>query len=315
MKKRFVGSLEAGEKVDDIFVLSEKSLSQKKDGNIFLNAVLTDKSGSLKGVMWDGVADIAGNLSPGDFVHVQATVSEYRGSLQMVIKHLAPWPADGLTPEDFLPATGRDIENMFHRILLLTGTIENGFLKRLMEAFWHDEEIVRGFKSAPAAKKMHHAYIGGLLEHTLSMALLADRIVGHYKGIDRDLVLAGAMVHDIGKIKEFEYQTKIDYSDAGRLLSHISIGLQMVDEKINEISGFPEKLALLLKHMIVSHHGSREFGSPEPPKTLEAVLLNYIDEIDAKINAIRDFMASEDPNASWTSYHRVLERFFYKGKT
>jgi len=162
---------------------------------------------------------------------------------------------------------------------------------------------------------MHHAYIGGLLEHTLSMALLVDRIAGHYSGIDRDLLLAGTMLHDIGKIKEFEYQTKIDYSDEGRLLNHIVIGLQMIDERLREIKDFPEEQVFMLKHLIVSHHGSREFGSPEPPKTIEAVLLYYIDEIDAKVNGIRDFISSEDPDSVWTSFHKVFDRYFYIGKS
>jgi 3'-5' exoribonuclease len=146
------------------------------------------------------------------------------------------------------------------------------------------------------------------------MALLVDRIAEHYSGIDRDLLLAGAILHDIGKITEFEYHSKIDYTDQGRLISHLVIGIQILDQKISKVKDFPEEKAILLKHLIVSHHGSREFGSPEPPKTIEAVLLNYIDEIDSKVNAIRDFMASDDSNETWTSYHRLLERHFYKGK-
>jgi 3'-5' exoribonuclease len=160
---------------------------------------------------------------------------------------------------------------------------------------------------------MHHAYIGGLLEHTLSMALLCERIGGHYAGIDMDLLLCGAILHDIGKTRELSYRLSFDYSDEGRLLSHIVIGLEMVDAKIRQIDGFPKPLADLLKHLIVSHHGSRELGSPEPPKTIEALLLNHIDEIDSKVNAIRDFMQREDGSANWTPYHRLLERHFYKG--
>ncbi len=146
------------------------------------------------------------------------------------------------------------------------------------------------------------------------MALLADRIAGHYSGVDRDLLLAGTILHDIGKIREFNYKYSIDYSDEGRLLSHIVIGIMMLDEKLEEVEDFPQDQAVLLRHMIVSHHGTREFGSPEPPKTIEAVLLNYIDEIDAKVKGIRDFMATEDPNESWTSYHRLLGRHFFRGK-
>jgi len=314
MKKRYIADIRAGDVVDDVFVLSEKILSQKRDGNNFLTITLSDKTGTIKGVVWDDVDRITAGTTSGDFVHVNGNVGEYRGALQVVIKKMDAIPADSVDSADFLPQTLRDIEGMFDRLIRITESIKNDYLKRLVDAFWKDKEFVRKFKAAPAAKKMHHAYIGGLLEHTLSMVSLADKIAGHYSGVDRDLLLAGAIFHDIGKIDEFEYQFKIDYSDKGRLLNHIVIGLKMVDEKLSEIDEFPEDQALLLKHMIVSHHGAREFGSPEPPKIIEAVLLNYIDEIDSKVNGIRDFIASEDPDETWTSYHRILERHFYKGK-
>jgi 3'-5' exoribonuclease len=314
MKKRFITDIQAGDVVDDIFVLSEKILSQKRDGNNFLNITLSDKTGRIKGVVWDDVERITAGITSGDFVHINGHVGEYRGALQVVIKKMESIPGDRVDPGDFLPQTSRDIEGMFDRLLKITDSIKTDYLKRLVDAFWNDKEFVHKFKTAPAAKKMHHAYIGGLLEHTLSMVSLADKIAGHYSGVDRDLLIAGAIFHDIGKIDEFEYQFKIDYSDKGRLLNHIVIGLKMVDEKLSEIEAFPEDQALLLKHMIVSHHGAREFGSPEPPKIIEAVLLNYIDEIDSKVNGIRDFMASEDSDEPWTSYHRILERHFYKGK-
>jgi 3'-5' exoribonuclease len=314
MKKRYIADIRTGDVVDDIFVLSEKILSHKRDGNNFLNITLSDKTGTIKGVVWDDVDRITTGTASGDFVHVNGNVGEYRGALQVVIKKMEPIPAVSIDSADFLPQTLRDIEDMFDRLLRITDSIKTDYLKRLVDAFWRDKEFVRKFKAAPAAKKMHHAYIGGLLEHTLSMVSLADKIAGHYSGVDRDLLLAGTIFHDIGKIDEFEYQLKIDYSDKGRLLNHIVIGLKMVDEKLSEIDEFPEDQALLLKHMIVSHHGAREFGSPEPPKIIEAVLLNYIDEIDSKVNGIRDFIASEDPDETWTSYHRILERHFYKGK-
>jgi 3'-5' exoribonuclease len=314
MKKRFIADIRAGDRVEDIFVLSEKILSQKKDGNNFLNITLSDKTGTIKGVVWDNVDQIAAGITSGDFVYVNGSVSDYRGTLQVVIKKMGPFSPDQIDPSDFLPQTSRDIKGMFERLVKRVDSITTDYLKALIDAFFNDKEFVNKFKTAPAAKKMHHAYIGGLLEHTLSMTSLADKIAGHYSGINRDLLLTGAILHDIGKIDEFEYQFKIDYSDKGRLLNHIVIGLKMVDEKLSEIKHFPEDQVLLLKHLIVSHHGTREFGSPEPPKTIEAVLLNYIDEIDSKVNAIRDFIASEDPDETWTSYHRLLERHFYKGK-
>ena len=314
MKKQFIAEIKAGDWVDDIFVLSEKILSQKRDGDNFLNVTISDKTGTLKGVVWDNVNQIATGITSGDFAYVNGSVSEYKGALQVVIKKMEPFPSDRIDPSDFLPQTSRNIEDMFERLVKRANSITTDYLKALINAFFNDREFVNKFKTAPAAKKMHHAYIGGLLEHTVSMTSLADKIAGHYGGINRDLLLAGAILHDIGKIDEFDYQSKIDYSDKGRLLNHIVIGIKMVDDKLSGIDHFPEDQMLLLKHMIVSHHGPREFGSPEPPKTIEAVLLNYIDEIDSKVNAVRDFIASEDPDETWTSYHRLLERHFYKGK-
>jgi len=314
MKKQFITDIKAGDSIDDIFVLSEKNLAQKKDGNNFLNVTLSDKTGTIKGVVWDNVDKITAGVTSGDFVHIKGNVNEYKGALQLVIKKMETFFADEIDPADFLPMTRRNIESMFERLLRITSSVETAYFKQLIQAFWNDKEFVRKFKTAPAAKKMHHAYIGGLLEHTLSMVSLADKVAGHYSGINRDLLIAGAMLHDIGKTEEFEYQFRIDYSDQGRLLNHIVIGIEMIDEKLSEIKDFPQDQMVLLKHMIVSHHGTREFGSPEPPKTIEAVILNYIDEIDSKVNGIRDFMASEDPNESWTSYHRLLGRHFYKGK-
>ena len=314
MKKQFIADIKAGDWVDDIYVLSEKILSQKRDGDNFLNVTISDKTGTLKGVVWDNVNQIANGITSGDFAYVNGSVSEYKGALQVVIKKMEPFPSDRIDPSDFLPQTSRNIEDMFERLVKRANSITTDYLKALINAFFNDREFVNKFKTAPAAKKMHHAYIGGLLEHTVSMTSLADKIAGHYGGINRDLLLAGAILHDIGKIDEFDYQSKIDYSDKGRLLNHIVIGIKMVDDKLSGIDHFPEDQMLLLKHMIVSHHGTREFGSPEPPKTIEAVLLNYIDEIDSKVNAVRDFIASEDPDETWTSYHRLLERHFYKGK-
>ena len=315
MKKQFVNTLKAGDTVDEVFVLAEKNLAQKKDGNNFLNVTLSDKTGRIKGVVWDNVDEISLKVSSGNFVHVKANVSEYRDILQLVIKSMVACPVDSVNPDDFLPVTALDVDDLFDRLVKKTDSMQNDHLKQLFNAFWNDKEFVRDFKKAPAAKNMHHAYLGGLLVHTVSMVFLAEKIADHYRGgsIDRELLMAGAILHDIGKLREFEYQYKIDYSDEGRLLSHIVIGLQMIDEKLDKIQNFPKKLEILLKHLVVSHHGTREFGSPEVPKTIEAFLLNYVDEIDSKVNGIRDFISQEDSVENWTSYHKLLGRHFYIG--
>lgn len=315
MKEQFVDTLKAGDVIDEVFVLAEKYLSSKKDGNSFLNVTLSDKTGKIKGVVWDHVEQINSETASGNFVHVKANISEYRNTLQAVIKQMTVCSVESVDPSDFLPVTSLNVENLFERLVKKTESLQNEHLRQLFRAFWEDDHFVENFKKAPAAKNMHHAYLGGLLVHTVSMVFLADKITEHYGGggIDRDLLIAGAILHDIGKLREFTYDYKIDYSDEGRLLSHIVIGLKMIDEKLIALQNFPKDLEVLLKHLVVSHHGSREFGSPEVPKTIEAVLLNYIDEIDAKVNGIRDFIAKEDSDESWTSYHRMLGRQFYTG--
>ncbi len=314
MKKRFIDQLKVGDTVDDIFVLAEKTLARKRNGDNYLNITLADRTGRMKGVVWDNVDHIVQSVHSGEFVHITGGVAEYKGMLQLVAKQLEPCPLETVNAADFLPATGRDVEKMFARLTDLTAAMTDKDLKDLFALYWADGDFVDRFKKAPAAKMMHHAYIGGLLEHTLSMTLLADMVAGHYNGVNRDLLVAGTILHDAGKIREFEYATRIDYSDEGRLVSHIVIAVEMLQEKLIQLEDFPREKADLLKHMIISHHGERQFGSPEPPKTIEAVLLHFIDEIDSKVNGIREFMAREDPTEPWTSYHRLLERHFYRGK-
>ena len=248
-------------------------------------------------------------------MRISGNVSEYRGAPQLVVRAMATVDPARVDVADFLPATDLDLDQLFERLLNLTRSIQTPWLKALFEDFWADPDFVARFKRAPAAKMMHHAYIGGLLVHCLSMAVLADKVASHYSGVDRDLLIAGAILHDIGKVREFDFTTAIDYSEEGRLLSHIVIGLEMVEKRLQKLADVPREEANLLKHLIVSHHGAPEFGAVEPPKTIEAVLLHYIDEIDSKINAIREFMAKDATSPTWTAYHRVLGRHFHRGRS
>ena len=306
--------IKAGQAVNEIFIARDKQLAYKKDGAPYLTLNLMDRSGEIKAVVWDNVQAINKAFSAGDYVRVKGTASEYREVLQLVVRHIERPDSADVDAQDFLPTTERDVDKMLDRLIQISQTVENKHLSRLLAVFFEDKDFVHRLKSAPAAKRMHHAYLGGLLEHTLSIARLSQAVCSHYTGLDKDVLLTGAILHDIGKVYEFSYETHIDYSDAGRLLNHIVIGVEMLDKRIATLDNFPEDLSLVLKHMIVSHHGTRDFGSPEPPKTLEAVVLYYLDELDAKITGIRAFMETEDPEAAWTSYHRILDRFFFKGK-
>ena len=314
MKATFVDLLAAGASVDDLFVAEKRQLGHKKDGDAYLTMTLADKTGTIPAVMWDDVPKAQEAFSEGDYVRVQGRVQQYREALQLVVRKIERIGRDRVDAKDFLPATTRDTEKMLARVVDAGRGVQDEDLARLLDAFFTDRAFMEGFKTAPAAKKMHHAYLGGLLEHTLSIVRLVENIALHYKGINKDLLVTGAILHDAGKIHEFSYETCIDYSDAGRLLGHITIGIDMVEKKLSGLKDFPGDLALLLKHMILSHHGFREQGSPEPPKTLEALILYYADDLDAKVTGIRTFMDNQDPGATWSGYHRILERFFYLGK-
>lgn len=314
MKATFVNLYKTGQAVEDIFVARKKQLAHKKDGDAYLTMMLVDRTGSIRAVLWDNVPQVNETFSEGDYVKVQGKVQQYREALQLVIRQIEKVDSSLVDARDFLPTTQHDTSRMMNRLIQAVHGVHNKDLAGLLEAFFSDGSFMERFKTAPAAKNMHHAYLGGLLEHTLSVVRLLEGISNHYKGINKDLLISGGILHDIGKIHEFSYETYIDYSDEGRLLGHIAIGVEMVKERLAGMAGFPKDLALLLKHMILSHHGSREFGSPEPPKTLEAVILYYVDDLDAKVTGIRGFMDNQDPGATWTSYHKILARFFYRGE-
>jgi len=244
---------------------------------------------------------------------VRGEVDEFQGMLQLRVFKLRKCAADEVFLEDFLPKTTKDVESMFHELETIAYGIRHPFLRKLAESFFQDEEWARKFKLAPAAKAVHHVYLGGLLEHTLSVVQLVLLISPRYKGVDQDLLLAAAVFHDMGKISELSFERSFDYTDPGRLLGHITLTLEMLDPKIRSIPDFPENLALLLKHLILSHHGQYEFGSPKLPMTLEALLLHHLDDLDAKMNAVLALLEKEKENPSrWTTYYKLLERFIYK---
>ena len=316
-KTTFVENIQPGERIEAVFAATGKSVSHKKDGAPFMNLTLVDRTGSVRAIMWDLGPETLASFDNGDYVSVTGQAGTYRDQVQITVKAIAKVPEDKVNPGDFLPVCPTDPQKLFAKLQELTATITDPFLGRLMEAFWQDQAFAQAFITAPAGKKMHHAYIGGLVEHTLSVARLVDPLARHYiknQGVNRDLLLTGAVLHDLGKVEEFQWKAVIDYSDAGRLMGHAILGVRMLDEKISGIPDFPDETAMLLRHMIVSHHGEREFGALEPPKTLEAVILNNIDDLDAKVNGVRTFMDQEDNGEAWTGYHRLMERHFYRGR-
>lgn len=313
MRKIFVSDIKERDQIDTVFLVKDKITAMAKNGKPYLTLKLMDKSGEVEGKVWDNVDSFSATFERDDFIAVHAKATVYLGKMQLVIGELSRVPEEEVVLADFLPETERDIREMEAELAALLATVADRDLQRLLNAFFEDPAFMGLYRTAPAAKGMHHVYLGGLLEHSLAVARLADRIVSLYPGINRDLLIAGALLHDVGKVRELQYLRSFDYSDEGKLLGHITIGVEMIQEKIAAIGGIAPELAMLLKHMLLSHHGQYEFGSPKRPKTVEATILNYLDDLDSKINGIRTHIRKEAGSQSrWTSYHRLYDRYFYK---
>ncbi|UCC66437.1 MAG: HD domain-containing protein [Deltaproteobacteria bacterium] len=313
MERTFIDQIRENDQVDGIFWVKEKAMSTSRAGTPYVRLRLSDRTGEMEGRIWDGVEELFPLFEQGDFIKIKAHATSYQERLQLSVKSLRRCGEEEVSLEDFLPSSDRDPDEMLAELIDIGQTIENRYLGELVMSFLRDEQFTTRFKRAPGAKRLHHVYLGGLLEHTLSMVKLIQKIKGHYAGINYDLLLAGGIVHDVGKVHELSYDISFDYTDEGRLLGHILLGVEMVERKISGIEGFPSELAMLVKHLILSHHGQYDWGSPKRPKTLEAQILHHLDDLDAKINGIQEFMKKGEEGARWTDYHRMFDRFFYLG--
>jgi len=313
MAKTFINELRKGQTVESLFLVKDKTLTKTKAGNPYLSIKLADRTGEAEGRIWDNALDFLPLFEKDDFVKVRGEVDEFQGMLQLRITKLRKCEDREIQLGDYLPQTSQDVEKMLGELRKIASQVRQPFLSRLLEAFLNDEELVKKFKMAPAAKAVHHVFLGGLLEHTLSVVQLVLLIGPRYKGIDQELLLTGAILHDLGKVSELSFERTFDYTDPGRLLGHITLTVEMIDEKLEAIPEFPENLAVLLKHIILSHHGEYEFGSPKRPKTMEALLLHHLDDMDAKMNGFMAWIEKEkDAPSRWTSYHKLFDRFIYK---
>jgi len=312
--KQFVADIKDRDAVNAVFLVKDKIMAMAKNGKPYMNLRLMDKSGDVDAKVWDNVDVLDKLFERDDFVQVRGKASVYMNKMQVVVAEISRLAEDQVELADFLPESPRDKAEMRQELEDTVAAIANPHLKALMAAFLADEPFLALYCKAPAAKGMHHVYLGGLLEHSLSLVKLVKTIVPLYGGINEDLLVVGALLHDVGKIHEMSFDRAIDYTDAGKLLGHITIGVELVEEKIRQVEGFPRELSLLLKHMLLSHHGLYEYGSPKRPKTVEATILNYLDDMDSKINGIRAHIAKESASTSrWTAHHRLYDRYFFKG--
>ncbi len=313
MKSVFVENIRERDWVESVFLVRDKITATAKNGKPYLTLKLMDRSGEVEGRVWDNVETISAGFEKDDFVVVSGKASVYLGKMQLVVQNLVRVDDSQVNLDDFLPVAHRSREEMLGELDGRVASLANPHLKRLMEAFLADQEFMAGYSSAPAAKSMHHVYLGGLLDHSLSVATLADNLSNHYRDLDRDLLMVGALLHDIGKVAELRYSRSFEYTDAGKLLGHIVMGVELVEEKVRLLRDFPPQLAMLLKHLLLSHHGQYEFGSPKRPKTLEAVVLNFIDDLDSKVNGITSYLSKEKTSdGEWSSYHRFYDRYFFR---
>jgi 3'-5' exoribonuclease len=278
--------------VTTYFVLTSLQVREKKQGGQFLALTVSDKTGSLEARMWDDVAEAIASCTEGCYVKVQGDISKYQGKFQITLKKLRMAAESEIDPTDYQPSTTFDVEQMWTELRGYVDAFANAELKRLVFAFLDDDQIGPAFKAAPAAKRLHHAWLGGLLEHVLTLVRVCVATAPFYPEVDPDLLVTGAILHDIGKIHELEWKSSFSYTLEGQMIGHISIAQGMLREKVKELAPFPEKLRVLVEHMILSHHGKYEFGSPKLPMTPEAILLSALDDLEAKMQAMRNEFAA-----------------------
>jgi 3'-5' exoribonuclease len=310
--KTFINEIKENDTVDSFFLVKEKSSGVTKTGNVYLKLKLIDRSGEMEGRIWTSVEAFTESFDKDDFVYLKGKAVSFQEHLQLNITHIERVEEEVILLSDFFPMAERDIDEMLQSLIEISQQIKNPHLSQVLRLFWEDGPFLERFKMAPASKWLHHTYLGGLLEHTLSLTQLVLKNVSHYKGLNVDLLVTASILHDLGKIDELSYQRSFDYSDEGRLLGHIILGIERVEDKIRQLPDFPKDLSTLLKHLLLSHHGQYSWGSPKRPMTLEAVMLHDLDNMDAKINGIQQFLRREVPEGSrWSAYHRTFEQFFY----
>jgi 3'-5' exoribonuclease len=321
MSRRFVQQMADGDTIEEIYLISDKQLRANRNGNLYLQVELRDRTGSISARLWNAGEHVFRSFEVGDFVQIKGKVQLFQGSLQIILNQIDRIESEKVDLGDFLPHTEQDVSKLLERLRGFLLRLGNPHLRALAECFLMDDEFLRGFCRAPAGVRNHHAYLGGLLEHVVTLLDAADRILPLYPELDRDLLLVGIFLHDVGKVRELSYQRIFGYTDEGQLIGHLVIGVEMVNDKaakVPDLTGepFPPELLLRLKHMIVSHHGTYEFGSPKLPMTPEAIALHYLDNLDAKVHSFtRDIREDRNEASAWTPFNQSLQRRLFKGTT
>ena len=305
---KYIETLKEGNRVSEVYLCKSRQTALTKAGKEYGNLVLQDKTGTIDSKIWDLNNPGIGDFNAMDYVHVDADVNLFMGSNQLIIKRIRRADPSEYTPSDYVPVTGKDITKMYQELCGYIHSLKNPYLKELAGGFFIlDQDFAKAFQAHSAAKTVHHAFLGGLLEHTLSVVRLCDYFSGAYPMLNRDLLLTAAMFHDMGKLSELSGFPENDYTDEGQLIGHIVIGCEMVGERIRQIPGFPVKLAAELKHCILAHHGELEYGSPKKPALIEAMALNLADNADARLETMTELLKGAGSNQGWIGYNKFLE--------
>jgi len=319
MPRRFLNEHHDGDAVDDTYLLADKQLRANRNADLYLLATLRDKTGQMSGLMWNVTEESMADLDSGQYVHVRGKVQLYQGGLQMILTQIHSVSPEGIDPSEYHPGSNKDVKKLVTRLKEILLSIGDEDLRTLMECYLVDDEFFGQYQMAPAGVKTHHAHHGGLLEHVVNLCEVALAIEKFYPDLNHDILLAGLFLHDSGKIREMDFESTFVYTDPGQLLGHLVIGVEILNEKIREFETmtgrrFPEELSWHLKHLILSHHGTYEYGSPKLPMTPEAIALHHLDNLDAKVNEFTRAI-DEDPNASshWTPYNPRMDRKLFKG--
>ncbi|MEZ6118607.1 MAG: HD domain-containing protein [Pirellulaceae bacterium] len=321
MARRFITEIGEHEDIDEVFLVAEKQLRTNRNGNLYLQLRLSDKTGTVNAMMWNANDRSAQGFENGDYVSVKGSSQFYNGNLQFIVNHIEKAEPGSVNEDDFVQMSLENVDKLASRLAEMLREISDFHLKNLAECFIMDDAFQKQFCSAPAGIKNHHAYPGGLLEHVVSLMEVVRVVAPRYPQLNGDLLLMGAFLHDIGKLEELTFDKGLAYSDEGQLVGHLVQGVMMLERKLREaeeLSGepFPAETAMQLRHMIVSHHGKLEFGSPKVPMTLEAIALHFLDDLDAKLFSF-DQIIREDVNtdSAWTSFQPILSRKIYKGSS
>ena len=312
MKTSFVTDLNSEQAISTFFLVHEKEIRNTREGKPYLRLELGDRSGTIEARMWDQFDVVAKNISRDDFVKVSARVEIYRNKPQLALQQLRLAKPEEVDLADFLPHTKEDVGKLYVQMLDYAGSIANPWLKKLVTAIISDPAIAAKYKRAPAAKVMHHAYLGGLLEHVLSLCGMAKQTAAHYPELDVDLLMTAAILHDVGKLEELCYDRAISYTVEGQLLGHIMMEFETVSKAIDAIEGFPPNLKTVVQHLLISHHGQYDFGSPKLPMIREALVFHYLDDLDSKLAAARAALALDTGEPEWSAYSGALGRKFLR---